>query len=54
MFPIFLILSAVTLRCDSFNPIYLNLSYSNYYTFSINNSVEYILEFTAPEVPKSS
>ncbi|NP_001099128.1 Sid-1-related C precursor [Tribolium castaneum] len=50
MLHLFLIMSAVTVICDSFNPIYLNLSYSNFYTFSINKSVEYILEFSAPEL----
>ena len=45
-----LVIGAVTVNCDSFNPTYVRLNYSDYYDFNINKSVEYILDFAAEEV----
>ncbi|KAJ3650386.1 hypothetical protein Zmor_016489 [Zophobas morio] len=45
-----LVIGAVTVNCDSFNPTYVRLNYSEYYDFNINKSVEYILDFAAEEL----
>ncbi|RZC36405.1 Sid-1-related C [Asbolus verrucosus] len=45
-----LVLSAMTVICDSFSPIYKNLNYGEDYSYPINKSVEYILEFSAQEL----